>query len=681
MEDLSNRKKILNIFSLLFFLSPSLGFIFFKTQSSEQLIKDYIVAKKNNNCVVLKELANSDNFSLKDIAYIRFYKMCPHDPDDRFHWSSFPKWLKKEAIEASYHRASKKENVQKFIQYAQEMSQFSTDKSEKIRYIQHAIKVARDNHSEEITALREKLYQLAPSYNPKPQLKDYLKVARDYKRRGLYGSSIRYYRSALNAKSATAKIKRDSFKALIELYRVTHQSVKHQKAVRQYDYFQKRNLSHSKGRSYFFDSKISLAKKYWNMNRTSQALRILFQIEKMKGAPLMRIYWLRGKIYENISKHSLATVYLKKSLKHHSGKKDNLYEEMLWSLAWNLKKVNKKKEALDIFQKLIDSFPFTPKYMYWKARVFLELDKKRSARKLFNRLIKDAPLDYHGILSHYHVNVPLSLEPIQKRRSLFQRTKDDPYKIVDHLILAQEEELVTSFIEHAISQYRRVKNNTRHSQMFLLFKKSAQAGLYLPFFRFVGQLPTEEKSIFMKKYTHLLFPQIYQKEVQKAETLFNIPSEFIYSIIRQESAFNFKARSPSDAMGLMQILPRVAKQTARDQGIFYKEARDLYNPRVNVLIGAAHLKWILRRYGNHLILNSAIYNAGHRPVLNWLKKFSTKDPIEFIQNIPYQETRYYVKLVMRNFIIYKLLNSPEFQMEFPEWILTLPNKKYSSVSY
>ena len=605
--------------------------------------------------------------------------MCPNDPDDRFHWDSFPNWLKKEAIEASYHRASKKEDIQKFIHYAQQVSRFSTDRNEKIRYIQHAIKVARDNHSEELKTLRQRLYKLSPSYNPNPHWKDYVKVARDYKKRGLHGFSIQYYRSALNSKHATNKIKRTCFKALLELYRTTHQSAKYQKAMKQYDTFQRKHLSHTKGRKHFFDNKISMAKKYWNMNRTTRALTILSQIEKMKGVPLMRVYWLKGKIYENISKYHQAVIFLQRSLQYSSKKKGELYEDILWSLAWNLRKINKRKEALDIFQKLIDSSEFNTRYVYWKAKVFLELGHKRAARKLFNQLITEAPLDYHGILSHYHTKAFLTLNPPKKRRIFFQKSKEDPYKIMDHLILAEEKELILSFMEHKISEYRKRKD-VRHSEMFLLFKRSAQAGFYLPFFSFVGQLPTEEKSIFMKTYTDLLFPQIYQEEVKKAETLFNIPLEFIYSIIRQESAFNFKARSPADAMGLMQILPRVAKQTAKRQGIFYKEARDLYNPRVNVLIGTAHLKWIFRQYGNHLLLNAAIYNAGHRPVLNWLKKFSTEDSIEFIQNIPYQETRYYVKLVMRNFVIYKLLNSPRNEMAFPEWLLTFPPGKKPSKS-
>ena len=74
----------------------------------------------------------------------------------------------------------------------------------------------------------------------------------------------------------------------------------------------------------------------------------------------------------------------------------------------------------------------------------------------------------------------------------------------------------------------------------------------------------------------------------------------------------------------MQVLPSVAKQTAKKKGIKLRVVYDLYNPRTNILIGTAHLQDIFKRYGGSVIINMAIYNAGHRPVTKWLKQFSTQ---------------------------------------------------------
>ena len=658
------------------FIFSSLGFIFFKTQSPEQLVQEYISAKKNKNCAILKKLKDEKDFILKDVSYVRFYKMCPEHPDSKFHWSQFPPWLKKEAIEASFHRASKQKNIQKFIQYAQDMSRFSKDRNEKIRYIQHAIKVAKENQLQQVHRLRKRLYILSPSKNPKPLWRDYLPIARDYKKRGLYNSSIQYYKKVLNSKKANLDMKQESFRVLQQLYKTTRQSSRYQKAVRQYEVFQKKYMYlNKKTRKYFFASQMDLAKKYWNINKPQKALNVLSRLEKHKEPPLTNIYWLKGKIYENITQNKKAVEYFRKALKKNSIKNSELYENMLWTLVWNLRQIKEDKEALEIFQKLNNTFPFTPKYVYWHAQTLKNLNKKRAARKLFNRLIEEVPFDYHGIVSHYQTSTPLFLKPDKKIKKEQFNSKSS-YQIVDLLIMAEENDLVLSFMQHKILDYQKRKI-VNYGDMFWLFKKSAQAGLYLPFFRFIGGLPVKEKNIFLRNYTELLFPQIYEKEVQKASALFSTPLEMIYSIIRQESAFNPRARSPADAMGLMQVLPRVAMYTAKKEGIAYRSSRDLYNPRLNILIGTAHLKDVFGRYGNYFILNSAIYNAGHKPVLHWLDKFSTKDPTEFIQNIPYKETQYYVKLIMRNFIIYKLLKNPKRRMRFPKWILELPNNKSS----
>ena len=677
MEDQKKYRSFIQhikLWVVLFFIFPSLGFIFFKTQSSKQLVEEYLSAKKNKNCAVLKKLSDEKDFSLKKVSYVRFYKLCPEYPDNKFHWSHFPSWLKKEAIEASFHRASEQKDIQKFVQYARDMSRFSKDKNEKIRYTQHAIKVARENQMKQVHSLRKRLYRLSPSRNPNPRWKNYLPVARDYKRRGLYSSSIDYYRKVLNSKKATIGMKRESFQALQQLYKRTHQRNRYQKAVRQYEIFQRRYI-YSKTKKYYFDNQMALAKRYWNIDKPKKALNILSLLERQKKSPLMDIYWLKGKIYENITQHKKAVDYFKKSLKKNSNKKGELYEDMLWTLAWNLRESGQGKKALEIFQQLRDSFPFSPRYVYWQAQTFKDLDQRKKARNLFNELIEEAPFDYHGILSHHQNKTPLSLrtnKKIQKEKS----KNSSSYQIIDHLIMAQENDLVLSFLEYKIEEYQKRKV-VNYGDMFQLFKKSAQAGFYLPFFRFIGGLPIKEKNIFIKNYAELLFPQIYKKEVQKASTLFSTPAEMIYSIMRQESAFNPKARSPADAMGLMQVLPRVAKQAAKREGIAYRSSRDLYNPRINILIGTAHLKDVFSRYGNYFILNLAIYNAGHRPVLQWLDKFSTKESTEFIQNIPYRETRYYVKLIIRNFVIYQLLNNPRRKIRFPEWILELPNDKNS----
>ena len=649
------------------FCSPfSCGFIFGTDNLHTQWVFEYKTAKESKDCQTLQALANERQFLLKDVARIQAYKLCLNWEGSRFHWDRFPDWLKRSAMESAFHRASKKEDVKGFITASRAISQTTPHYDEKVRYMLHAIKVAKKNNWPDTQKLRQELYAISPSRDPKSS--DHLAIARDYKKRNLYKKSIRYYRKALNNKRASIEDKQESFRQLRWLYKRTKNKKRYLRAARQYNAFQKKYIYKNKvtARKYFKDQ-INLARDYWNEDQFSKALLILTTNEKKKRAPLDHIYWLKGKIYEDMAQYNKAVTAFKKGRSAVKVKSGEWYEKLTWSLVWNLRKLKKWQLALDLLIELENnSTEFSTQYVFWKAQLLEEMGEKEKAVSLYHTLIKKAPFSFHGLVTHAKTETPLSLDLSEDHSP-----KDTPYQIVDDLISAGENKLVLTFVKYKIAKYEKSPPSNQ-KELFYLFKSSTKAGFYLPFFQFIGKLPAEEKSIFIKRYAHILFPTIYGKEVNKAKTLFNTSPEIIYSIMRQESAFNPRALSPAHAVGLMQVLPSVAKQVAKRQGIAYRRKYDLYDPKTNILIGSAHLKDLFSKHGGYFILNTAIYNAGRTPVLNWIKKFPMHDPIEFIQDIPYKETRTYVRLIIRNFIIYKLLNSPDHTIDFPNWILELP---------
>lgn len=657
----------IRILQLSLFLSPfSCGFIFGTGNLQTQWVFDYKTAKEQKDCQVLHTLANERTFRLKDLARIRAYRLCANWEDSSFHWNQFPAWLKRSALEAAFHRASKREDIEGFITSSKAISRFTPHYDEKVRYMIHAIQVAKKNNWPDLQKLRQELYAISPSRDKNAS--DYLAVARDYKKRNLYRSAIQYYRKALNNKKASLLVKQESFRQLKWLYKRTKNKKRYLRAVTQHDIFQRKHLyANKKATQNYFNDQISLARNYWNEDQHSKALQLLNQNIKRKGAPLDKIYWFKGKIYEDIAQYGRAAVAFKKGRDFNNNELGEWYEKLTWSLVWNLKKLKQWQEALDLLNELeSNTKTFSAQYVFWKAQILEELGEKNSAISLYHMLTKKAPFSFHGLVTHSKIEKPLTLDLVKDHSQ-----KDTPHQLVDDLILAGEKDLVLKFMKHKIEEYEKSPPASQQ-ELFYLFKSSTQAGFYLPFFQFIGSLPAEEKSIFIKKYAHILFPTIYGKEVRQAENLFNTSPEMIYSIIRQESAFNPRALSPAHAVGLMQVLPSVAKQVARRQGISYRRTYDLYDPKTNILIGTAHLKDLFSKHGGYFILNTAIYNAGRTPVLRWVKKFPTHDPIEFIQDIPYNETRTYVRLIIRNFLIYKLLDTPNHKIEFPNWILELP---------
>jgi len=115
----------------------------------------------------------------------------------------------------------------------------------------------------------------------------------------------------------------------------------------------------------------------------------------------------------------------------------------------------------------------------------------------------------------------------------------------------------------------------------------------------------------------------------------------------------------------MQLLPEVAKHHQKNTGISIDHYEELFLPEKNIPFGTSLLSDLQKKYKNQFILSTAAYNANEKAIASWLKTRFKEDSIEFIEDIPYEETRRYVKLVLRNYIFYNRLNNPSQSYEFP----------------
>lgn len=148
---------------------------------------------------------------------------------------------------------------------------------------------------------------------------------------------------------------------------------------------------------------------------------------------------------------------------------------------------------------------------------------------------------------------------------------------------------------------------------------------------------------------------------------------FIYAITRQESNFDPAAVSPANARGLMQLLPGTASQVARGLGVAHQVSWLTTQPEHNMTLGAQYLADQLSRFGN-LALAAAAYNAGPRRVEEWLSTYGDprvtpaaggKDMIDWLEQIPFTETRNYVQRVVENAVIYRALNPQTAGLDHP----------------
>jgi soluble lytic murein transglycosylase len=132
----------------------------------------------------------------------------------------------------------------------------------------------------------------------------------------------------------------------------------------------------------------------------------------------------------------------------------------------------------------------------------------------------------------------------------------------------------------------------------------------------------------------------------------------VYAIARQESMFQVDAVSSSGARGLMQLMPGTARDVARDVGVDYSAGRLVSDAAYNALLGSTYLNTQLSRYDGSLVLAAAAYNAGPGNADKWIRAYgdpraSNVDPVIWVELIPFQETRMYVKRVLGNYLVYR----------------------------
>ncbi len=138
----------------------------------------------------------------------------------------------------------------------------------------------------------------------------------------------------------------------------------------------------------------------------------------------------------------------------------------------------------------------------------------------------------------------------------------------------------------------------------------------------------------------------------------------VYGLSRQESEFDPKAGSKVGAQGLMQLMPGTAKLVAKQYGLAYAPAKLTGDPAYNVKLGAAHLGDLINEFGGSYILTLAAYNAGPRRSREWVEahgdpRSGNVDPIDWVEMIPFTETRNYVQKVMQNVHVYRSRISPK----------------------
>ena len=156
-----------------------------------------------------------------------------------------------------------------------------------------------------------------------------------------------------------------------------------------------------------------------------------------------------------------------------------------------------------------------------------------------------------------------------------------------------------------------------------------------------------------ERFWELLFPLPYRADLVKQASASALDPNIVAGLVRQESEFNPKVISPAHACGLTQLIPSTGRQLAQRAGIRRFSANMLFQPSTNLQLGTTYLRSLLDQWGGKWEETLASYNAGKTHVLDWVKWADFQEPAEFVETIPFTETRDYVQSVLRNAEAYR----------------------------
>lgn len=292
-------------------------------------------------------------------------------------------------------------------------------------------------------------------------------------------------------------------------------------------------------------------------------------------------------------------------------------------------------------------------WQYWLARAYEQTGKQNQARQLYGSLANK--LDYYGLLAKDRIGQRLSISDIGGNQ-LPAISARDADRVMKDANFARAFMLMQNNAnpEHIQREWNwAVRNATKvgdHALIIAAAKKAHDMGVYNRSIYAAEYLHDKNPNAKVSALSHPT-PPIYQHSFMNHSRNVGIDPAWALGITHKESRFQPNAKSGVGAGGLMQIMPATANMIARKIG----SSGNATNPDTNIRYGTWYLSDKAREFNGQIAPATAAYNAGSNPVKKWLPKHGTISADQFVEAIPYFETRDYVKQVMTNATIYSTL--------------------------
>ncbi len=381
--------------------------------------------------------------------------------------------------------------------------------------------------------------------------------------------------------------------------------------------------------------------------------------------------YLAGWIPYNAGDYAEATKRMLRFAEKHA--KSSKRTEALWYAGWAAYLGKDEGMARRAFTQLMEDHPtstLVPHARYWLGRIHHKNKAVEEAKAEYREVLRSKPLSYYGFWSMARleelgeVTVLDPPPPAPKRATLAHVVELlGPTRPVgvDRAVALNREGLERETLEElsAVDDALHKIRNTRGRTMIadLLHTLGAHHLAFRIGMRITddgGDLETGEPYAW-RAWRHA-YPRAFEDYVDVASKQHEVEEDLILSIMRTESHFRPYVRSHAGARGLMQLLPTTAKRIGkRDKRARIHSSR-YRNPESNIWLGAWYLRQLLERYDGQLPAAIGAYNAGPGAMDSWLESFGGMPLDEFVERVPYRETRRYIRRVLETYMVYRRLD-------------------------
>ena len=344
-----------------------------------------------------------------------------------------------------------------------------------------------------------------------------------------------------------------------------------------------------------------------------------------------------------------------------------------WKVAWLSLRQNRTAEAKQAFEEQIALYPASaeiPAALYWRARLAEEDNDPSLARAYYVKLAQRFRNFYYAELARQRLTkLPASSTSDATHPALLDRippfvaTPKSASALPTDSLRVQKAHLLENgaLLDFAARELRAAAQedpgNWLAPEIARMYRDAGRYDLAIQTLKraepnyFAVDLP-----VLPRAYWEALFPKAYWSDLSHFSTDNHLDPFLVASLIRQESEFNPNAVSKKDAVGLMQLLPSVGRSVAREERLKHFSPSELFVPGVNLQLGTRYFRGMVDQFGSFEYALAA-YNAGSDRVQQWLAQSHYRDVPEFVESIPFTETREYVQAIVRNANVYRQLYS------------------------